>query len=143
MKMYLGDVPVKALYMHTDTDDANLVPSDMHSGKTAYVKGRKITGTGRAFAYAMYGSCSSNASMPIPVSSLNAIGISCASYAVKMTDGIIDLGKNNYTTARAVANVTIDGTNYPITVKIASGTLTIACSKTVTLQVLFGKDDHQ
>lgn len=23
MKMYLGDVPVKALYMHTDTDDAN------------------------------------------------------------------------------------------------------------------------
>lgn len=143
MKMYLGDVPVKALYTHTDTDDADLVSSDMHIGKTAYVKGRKITGTGRSFAYAMYGSCSSNASMPIPVSSLNTILISCASYAVKMTDVIIDLGKNNYTTARAVANVTIDGTNYPITVKIASNTLTIACGKTVTLQVLFGKDDHQ
>lgn len=143
MKMYLGDVPVKALYTHTDTDDADLVSSDMHSGKTAYVKGRKITGTGKAFVYAIYGSCPSNTSMPIPVSSLNTIVISCASYAVKMTGGIVDLGKNNYTTARAVANVTIDGTNYPITVKIASNTLTIACGKTVTLQVLFGKDDHQ
>ena len=143
MKMYLGDVPVKALYTHTDTDEGNITAPDMQSGMIAFAKGVKLTGTGKAFAFAVYGSCSSNASMPITVSSLNTIGISCASYAVKMTDGIIDLGKNNYTTARTVANVTIDGTNYPITVKIASNTLTIACSKTVTLQVLFGKDDHQ
>lgn len=143
MKMYLGDVPVKALYTHTDTDEGNITAPDMQSGMIAFAKGVKLTGTGKAFAYAMYGSCSSNASMPIPVSSLNTIVISCASYAVKMTGEIIDLGKNNYTTARAVANVTIDGKNYPITVKIASNTLTIACGKTVTLQVLFGKDNHQ
>ena len=55
MKMYLGDVPVKALYTHTDTDEGNITAPDMQSGMIAFAKGVKLTGTGKAFAFASYG----------------------------------------------------------------------------------------
>lgn len=38
-----------------ETYDADITPENMQHGKTAYVKGKKITGTGKAFAVAGYG----------------------------------------------------------------------------------------
>lgn len=37
------------------TYDADLTPVDMQLGRTAYVKGEKITGTGKCFEFAEYG----------------------------------------------------------------------------------------
>lgn len=37
------------------TYDADLTPVDMQLGRTAYVKGEKITGTGKCFEFATYG----------------------------------------------------------------------------------------
>lgn len=38
-----------------DTSDADITPPDMQKGKTAYVNGKKIIGTGKAFSFAEYG----------------------------------------------------------------------------------------
>lgn len=40
------------------TYDADLTPVDMQLGKTAYVQGEKITGTGKCFEFAEYGQSS-------------------------------------------------------------------------------------
>ena len=38
-----------------ETYDANITPENMQYGMTAYVKGKKVVGTGKAFAVAGYG----------------------------------------------------------------------------------------
>lgn len=42
--------------LEPSTYDADITPVDMQRGKTAYVKGEKLTGTGRCFESAVYGS---------------------------------------------------------------------------------------
>lgn len=142
MKMYLGNTPLKNLKVGTNTDDATLVASDLQVGKTGYSRGRKVTGTGKAFSFACYGGCNSNEVIPIPVSEINTINISSASYAIKMSDIMRNLRELDFSTAKTVAVATIDGTDYPITLKVESNTITIACDKTIILQTVFGKDEY-
>lgn len=145
VKLMYGNVPVKSLNIHhfeMDTNDASLQPSDMQAGITAYARGQKVVGTGKAFSFAMYGRCSSNEIIPIPVNTVNTVLISADSYATKMAKTILELQELDFTIPQTVANVSIDGTDYAVTVQASSGVITVACDKTVTLQVLFGKDEY-
>lgn len=145
MKMMYGSVPVTNLHItkhDVSTDDATLKASDLQSGVTAYARGQKVTGTGKAFAFALYGGISSNDVIPIPVAEINTISIASASYSVKMESPILVIRDYDYSVSTKVADVTVDGTDYPIAVMVTNNTITVTCEKTVALQVLFGKDEY-
>ena len=145
MKMFYGSTPIKSMKTHIfdiDSSDATMVASDLQAGVTAYARGRKVIGTGKTFSFAMYGGCNSNQILPIPVGDINTILISSVSYQTKMIKSILELQKMDFSTPKEVAVVTIDETDYPITIKAINNMITIACSQTITLQVLFGKDEH-
>lgn len=125
-----------------DTNDCDMTASDLQAGKTGVARGQKITGTGKAFSFAMYGDCESNIMLPIPTSEINTIIVSANGYAVKMIQAMKDFREVNFSTAQEVATINIDGEDYIITLQIVSNMLTIACGKNVTLQVMFGKDDY-
>lgn len=141
MKLYLGDTPVKALYSHTDSDDATIVASDMQSGMTAYAKGRKVTGTGKAFAFAVYGAVKTNFPLAVP-SAINVIEIASTDYPVKIKSALNTMKDTDFSTAQTIGSVTIDSVEYPITAKVESNTLTVGCSKSIDLEAFYGKDDH-
>lgn len=144
MKLCLGNTPVKSINIRkldVDTNDATIVASDMQSGSVAYAKGQKVTGTGKAFAFASYGNQKTNAAIPVP-SAINAIEISCLDYPVQMLVALSDMKDVDFTTENAIANVVINGVTHPITVQVADGNLTLNCTQTLTLEVFFGKDEH-
>lgn len=142
MKLFLGNTEVNSIMLHTDTDDATLKASDLQSGVTAYARGQKVTGSGKAFAFASYGDCSSNDAIPLPLSNVNTILVSAVGYNIKMSKAMKSLRETDFSSAQEVATITIDDANYPITIKVASNVLTIACDKTVTLQLMYGKDEY-
>lgn len=145
MKMIYNGTPVKSLNVHhfeMNTNDCDMVASDLQAGKTAVARGQKITGTGKCFSFAFYGRCNSNEIIPIPVSTVNTVLISADSYAVKMTKTILELQGLDFTNPQDVAVITIDGTDYMVTVQTSNSMITVACEKTVALQVLFGKDEY-
>ena len=142
MKLCIGSSQVNSLMLHTDSDDATLKSTDLQSGVTAYAKGQKVTGSGKAFSFAFYGGCESNTIIPIPVEAVNTVSVSSAGHPVKMAKPILDVRGYDFSTAKQVATVAVNGTDYPITVKVASRMITVSCDQTVTLQVLFGKDEY-
>lgn len=141
MKMYLGDVPVKALYTHTDTDEGNITAPDMQSGMIAFAKGVKLTGTGKAFAFASYGKMSTNKAWPVP-SIINVIEVSSLTYPVKTNIALSSMKNTNFSTIQKIGAVTINGTAYDITVQVSNNMLTIGCSKDISLEVFYGRDEH-
>ena len=142
MQIALGDNKIKALMIHNDTSDATLKASDMQAGVTGYANGQKLTGTGKAFAFAMYGNVSSTDMITLPVDTINTIIISSAVNPVKMAADAVTLRSYDFSTDKQVATVTVNGTDYPITMRIAGGILTFGCSQKVTLQVFIGKDEY-
>lgn len=142
MQIALGDNKIKALMIHNDTSDATLKASDMQAGVTGYANGQKITGTGKAFVFALYGPLSSNEMIPLPVDTINTIGIGSAVNPVKMVAAIDILRDYDFSNDTQVATVTVSGTDYPITLRIAGGIATFECSQNVKLQVLIGKDEY-
>lgn len=145
MKMIYGGTPVKSLNIHhfeMDTNDASLQPSDMQAGVTAYARGQKLVGTGKAFNFAMYGDCESNIVLPIPTSEINTVVISASDYMIRMTQTALYFKEADFSTAKEIALVAIDGANYPISMQVSDNMLIISCDKTITLQVMFGKDDY-
>lgn len=141
MKMYLGNVPVKALYTHTDTDEGNITAPDMQSGMIAFAKGVKLTGTGKAFAFASYGQISTNKALPVP-SIINVIEVSSLTYPVKMNIALSSMKNTNFSTIQKIGAVTINGTAYDITAQVSNNMLTVGCSKNISLEVFYGRDEH-
>ena len=145
MKMIYNGTPIKSLnikHYEMNTNDATLKASDMQVGVTAYAKGKKVTGTGKCFSFAMYGNCPSNTTLPVPTSEINTIIVAANTYPVKMKQTILTFQEVDFSTAQEVATITINGEEYLINLQIINNMLTISCNQTVTLQVLFGKDDY-
>lgn len=141
MKMYLGDVPVKALYTHTDTDEGNITAPDMQSGMIAFAKGVKLTGTGKAFAFASHGQMSTNKAWPVP-SIINFIEVSSLTYPVKTNIALSSMKNTDFSTIQKIGAVTINGTAYDITAQVSNNMLTVGCSKDIDLEVFYGRDEH-
>lgn len=141
MKMYLGDVPVKSLYTHTDTDEGNITAPDMQSGMIAFAKGVKLTGTGKAFAFASYGQISTNKALPVP-SIINFIEVSSLTYPVKTNIALSSMKNTDFSTIQKIGAVTINGTAYDITAQVSNNMLTVGCSKNINLEVFYGRDEH-
>lgn len=141
MKMYLGDVPVKSLYTHTDTDEGNITAQDMQSGMIAFAKGVKLTGTGKAFAFASYGQISTNKALPVP-SIINFIEVSSLTYPVKTNIALSSMKNTDFSTIQKIGAVTINGTAYDITAQVSNNMLTVGCSKDIDLEVFYGRDEH-
>ena len=139
MKMYLGDVPVKALYTHTDTDEGNITAPDMQSGMIAFAKGVKLTGTGKAFAFASYGQISTNKALPVP-SIINVIEVSSLTYPVKTNIALSSMKNTNFSTIQKIGVVTINGTAYDITAQVSNNMLTVGCSKDISHEEIYGRD---
>jgi hypothetical protein len=145
MKLAYGSVPVKALninYFEQDTNDCNMIASDLQAGKTAVARGRKIIGTGKAFNFAIYGSTPSNNIIPIP-DTINTVVLTSVECPINMNYIIADMATLDFSTAQTVANVIVDGTTYPVTVQYANNILTISCDTTIYLEYFFGKDDYR
>lgn len=144
MKLCLGNTPVTALNIRkldVDTNDATIQASDIQSGLTAYAKGVKVTGTGKTFAFAHYGSQQTNVAIPVP-GVINAIGIGSSEYPIRIAIAMSDMKDADFTVENTIANVTINGTAYPITAQVVNNQLTIGCSQTIQLEVFYGKDEH-
>lgn len=144
MKLCLGNTPVKSLNIRkldVDTNDATIVASDMQSGMTAYAKGVKVTGTGKSFAFAFYGSRETNIAIPVP-STINVIDVSSMVYPVQMLIAFSEMKDADFTVETQIANVVINGTTYPITAQVADSKLTLSCSQAISLQLFYGKDEH-
>lgn len=145
MKMIYNGTPVKSLNVHhfeQDTNSATVQPSDLQAGITCFARGQKVTGTGKAFVFATYGGCLSNSIIPIPVAEINTVSIGCAEYPTKMSQPIQELRYLDFSTAKTVATITVDGSDYPIALTAANNMITISCEKTATLEVVFGKDEY-
>lgn len=145
MKMMYNGTQIKSLnikHYEVSTQDATLKASDMQSGVTAYAKGEKVTGTGKAFSFALYGGFSSNVTIPIPVESINTVSISCTEYPVRMITPIEDLRFIDFSTSKTVAMMTADNVDYPIAISVLNNMITITCGKSATLEVVFGKDEY-
>lgn len=145
MKLCIGSTPVSSLHIRKldiDTNDADIVPSDMNAGSTAYARGQKITGTGKCFSFATYGTFSSNGSIPIPVTSINTVVLCSDVYFVKMSTTMLNFKEYDFSVDNEIATITVNGTNYPISMKIDNGNLVLTCSENVSIEAFFGKDDH-
>ena len=144
MKLCLGSTPIKSLNIRkldVDTNDATIVASDMQSGSIAYAKGQKVTGTGKAFAFASYGDQKTNVAIPVP-NVINVIEISSLECPVQMLVTLSEMKSVDFTTENTIANAVIDGVTYPITAQVTDGNLILGCSQSINLQVFYGKDEH-
>lgn len=144
MKLCLGNTPVKSLNIRkldVDTNDATIVASDMQSGSIAYAKGQKVTGTGKAFAFASYGAVHLNVPIPVP-SMINIVEIASTIYPTTMPLGLADVKDVDLSTSNVIANVSIDGQTYPVSAIVTDGMLSLTCEKDISLEVFYGKDDH-
>lgn len=144
MKFYYGNTPIKSLnvrHFEMDTNDATMVPSDLQAGIIAYAKGRRVEGTGKSFEFASYGGFETNNIIPIPAM-VNVVEVACTSYPVQLSIELAQMKNIDFSIAQNVGNIVIDGITYPLTAQVVNNILTISCSKTITLEVFYGKDNY-
>ena len=141
MKMYLGDTQVKNLMLHTDSDDATLVASDLQAGVTAYARGQKVTGTGKSFEFAHYGKLATNQPYYIP-SNINVIEIASINYPIQLSIALNQMEETDFTIAQTAGYATIDGVAYELTVQAVNNFLTVSCEKDIYLEIFYGKDNY-
>lgn len=144
MKMIYGNTPIKSLnikHYEMNTNDCDMVASDLQAGKTGVAKGRKITGTGKCFEFANYGVSRTNVSEYIPTS-INVVEITSLEYPIKSSIAFSNMINVDFTTEQPIGVVVVDEVEYPITVKAEGYFLTFGCEKTITLQSFYGKDRY-
>jgi len=145
MKMYYNNVPIKSLnvkHYELDTNSATMVPSDLQTGVTAFAKGKKVEGTGKAFEFAMYGDWNTNTPIVVP-STINVVQVGSLNYPIRMTNSVYNMNSLDFTKTQKIAEVTIEGTVYSISASVQNGMLTIFCDNTIEIQLFFGKDNYR
>ena len=144
MKLYHGSTPIKSLNIHNyemSTNDATMVESDLQAGVVGYARGRKLTGTGKAFEFANYGELTTNMNRFVP-NNINVIEITSSYYPVKSTLELKYMKDVDFSTDQNVATVIIDNVEHDLVVSVKSNVLKISCDETVQLQVFYGKDNY-
>ena len=144
MKMFLGKTPINAMnvkHFEVSTQDCTAIPSDVQTGVTCVSKGKKITGTGKSFEFARYGTTSLNFPIPIPTN-INVLEISSTEYPVKMLFTVNNTKNVDFSSKQSVASVTIDNNEYIVSLVIFNNVMTISCDKDISLEVFFGKDNY-
>lgn len=143
MKMIYGSVPVKNLHItkhDVSTQDATVVASDLQAGVTCYARGQKVTGTGKCFEFARYGSVHLN--MPIPIgASINIIEVASVNYPVLMTISLDEMKNIDFSSTQEIAKVIVDGIDYIVTATVENNMLTISCDRNISLEIFYGKDN--
>lgn len=141
MKLMLGGTPVKKMMIHNDTMDATMVASDMQAGVTAYANGQKITGTGKSFEFASYGSFLTNEIDYVP-SDINVVLISSINNPIQHTIALKEMKNKDFSSSLEIGRVFIDNSYYPIYVEVNDNLISITCEKSITLEVFYGKDNY-
>lgn len=143
-KMYLGEIPIQSLNIHhfeENTNDATMVASDLQAGVTAYARGQKITGTGKAFEHANYGVFVTNS--PIIVSgNINVVEVASLEYPIRHTIALSEMKNIDFNTSQSVASVVINSVEYPIVAVVSGGILTFQCERDIDIEVFYGKDNY-
>lgn len=144
MKLIYGGVPyntTKVRHYETNTNDATLRSFDLQAGVTAYARGKKVTGTGKAFSFAMYGRWMTNESDIVP-SEINIVHIGSTDYPIRMTATLDEIRFYDFSVPQEVAEVVIDGTTYPLLVSVQDGEFLVSCDRTINIQLFYGKDEY-
>lgn len=144
MKMIYNGTPVESMkikHYEMDTNSATVQPSDLQAGITCFARGKKVTGTGKAFEFATYGVSQTNVPEYVPVL-INVIEITSLDYPIKSLIAFRDMRNIDFSTEQTIGIVTIDNVEYPITAKIDGVIMTFNCDKTITLQSFYGKDNY-
>lgn len=145
MKLMYGSTPVKSLninYFERNTNDCDMIASDLQAGKTAVARGQKITGTGKSFEFAYYGIFQSNESLIIPIDTINVIHISSIDYPTQSLIHLNNMKDLDFTTNQVVCNLIVGGNEYPVTVTASNNEVSIACGANVSFEVFLGKDNY-
>ena len=144
MKLAYCSVPVKALninYFEQDTNDCDMIASDLQAGKTAVARGKKIVGTGKSFEFAEYGMVIANFPIKVP-SNVNIIEIASLVHPIRHMVELNNIKNMDFSTSQQLATVVADGNEYPITANVQDGFLTLNCDIDLDLQVFYGKDNY-
>lgn len=144
MKMMYKGTPIQSLnikHFEVSTNDATLKSSDLQAGVTAYAKGKKVTGTGKAFSFAMYGDTTTTAILPIP-ERLNVLSITSHEYPVQMSDRLFDLQDRDFTIEQEIGKIVVEGVEHPIKAMLLGNILRFTCNHTVSIQFFCGKDNY-
>lgn len=144
MKLMYGNVPVKALninYFEQDTNDCDMIASDLQAGKTAVARGQKIVGTGKSFEFASYGSFATNNLDYVPTN-INVIHIFSLTSPFQLAISLNDMKHCDFSVPTEVGNIFVDGISYPIYVSVNDNLISITCEQTIELEVFYGKDNY-
>lgn len=144
MKLMYGNVPVKSMNIHhfeMNTNDCDMIASDLQAGKTAVARGKKIVGTGKSFEFAYYGATETNRAQYIP-SDINVVEISSVNYPIQLTIALNQMEFIDFSISQVIGRVIVDNVSYDISIQASNNTLTVSCDKQVTLQIFYGKDNY-
>lgn len=144
MKMMYNGTQIKSLnvkHYEMDTNDCDMIASDLQAGKTAVARGKKITGTGKSFEFARYGAFETNLPMIVP-NIINVVEIASTTHPIKTKTPLNELRNVDFSTPQIIGSVVIETNEYPITAVVDGMFLTFSCDKTVTLQIFYGKDNY-
>ena len=145
MKLMYGNTPVKSLNIHAyelNTNDCDMVASDLQAGKTAVARGQKITGTGKSFEFACYGNFNTNEGIILPTSSINVVHVSSMEYAVKSHMPLASMKSVDFSTSQLIGAIIHNNVEHPISAIVQNGELLISCDITTGLETFFGKDNY-
>lgn len=144
MKMMYNGTEIKSLkvkHYEMDTNDCDMIASDMQAGKTAVARGKKITGTGKSFEFAWYGQVETNQQLYIP-SNINVIEVSSTLYPVQLTIALSDMKNHDFSVAQTVCRAIVNEASSDIIVTATNNSLLLSCDKNIKLQVFYGKDNY-